>query len=75
MSDEESEYEEASAESKLAIATYFLSSAPPGEVKEVLAGGRAFQTHTLAVGFALPGLPCCYFISQTAKSWSATLPF
>jgi len=37
MSDEESEYEEASAESKLAIATYFMSSAPPGEVKEVLA--------------------------------------
>lgn len=35
MSDEE--YEEASAETKLAVATFFMSSAPPGEIKEVLA--------------------------------------
>lgn len=35
MSDEE--YEEASAETKLAVSTFFMSSAPPGEIKEVLA--------------------------------------
>lgn len=36
MSDEESDYEEATPEQKLAISTYFIMSSPVGEVEEVI---------------------------------------
>lgn len=68
MSESDEEYEEATPEQKLNIATYFLSCSPTGEIDEVIKDVKALVGDDILTPAALDKILCNYNVEQMTSA-------